>query len=75
MYPNPSNNQLNIAFQQKKNEISLQLFNVIGETIFTSIFHQKNSIVLSTNDLSNGIYLLKVSDGENESVQKIIIQH
>ena len=75
VYPNPSNNQLNIAFQQTKNEISLQLFNVIGETIFTSIFHQKNSIVLSTNDLSNGIYLLKVSDGENESVQKIIIQH
>ena len=36
---------------------------------------EKNSIVLSTNDLSNGIYLLKVSDGENESVQKIIIQH
>lgn len=75
IYPNPTNNLLNIVLQQQKKDVSIALFNVLGEQLSFTTYHQKSNIELSTSTLSNGIYLLKISDGEKESIVKVIVQH
>ena len=75
IYPNPANQQLYIEWEGVKNSIRLQLFNLVGHEILTEKYFLKNAVNLNTNEIANGMYLLKISDGEKEGVQKVIIQH
>ncbi len=75
VYPNPVNNVLLVNLNGLKNNIQLQLFNLVGQSVFSEKYSNQESIELNTNTLSNGMYLLKISDGKKEGVRKVIIQH
>ncbi len=74
VYPNPANEQMYINVKGIKN-IHLQLYNLVGQEILSKKYELQNDILLNTNSITNGMYLLKISDGEKEGVQKIVIQH
>ncbi|HNY55711.1 MAG TPA: T9SS type A sorting domain-containing protein, partial [Chitinophagales bacterium] len=69
------NNVLLVNLNGLKNNIQLQLFNLVGQSVFSEKYSNQESIELNTNTLSNGMYLLKISDGKKEGVRKVIIQH
>ncbi len=75
LYPNPVNDELYIDLKGLKNNIQLQLFNLVGQEIILKKYISQNEIVLNTNSIANGMYLLKISDDEKEGVQKVVIQH
>lgn len=75
VYPNPANYQLYVDFNGSKDWIQLQLFNVVGQEMLNKKFVQQNSIEVNTSTFTNGMYLLKISDGEKEGIQKVVIQH
>lgn len=75
VYPNPANNQLYINLNGLKNNVQLQLYNLVGQEIITKKYDMQDEILLNTNSISNGMYLLKISSGEKEGVQKIVVQH
>ncbi len=77
VFPNPSNGKFTIQIQSFENTISkIQLNNLIGEQVFLEekqVRPGENSLELITNTLPDGIYLLKISAGEINYHQKILI--
>ncbi len=75
VFPQPSKGELNMEFLEGGNfEISLTSYG--GSAVFTESVSVNAGETLSRNfdDLSKGVYLLRVSDGTNTSVKKIILK-
>ena len=74
LFPSPANNQLQI--RNNNNVVSkVEIFNLIGKKLI-SVNLSKNNQTINTSSLSNGIYLVKLSDENNISTsKKIVIQH
>ena len=70
IYPNPSNGRYTI----KGNSItSIEVYNVTGEIIFRSLSNnQQTDIDLSNH--SNGVYLMKIYEGQTFFTKKIILE-
>ncbi|MBI4646678.1 MAG: T9SS type A sorting domain-containing protein [Bacteroidia bacterium] len=75
LYPNPADNQLNIKFTEEfpAKEIKVYLFNSYGEIVHCSTYLGKT---ISTVNLPNGVYLLKITDHQSiHFTGKVIIIH
>lgn len=74
VYPNPSNGELTIV----NHESSTDNFHVLIYDITGSIIYENQNLVNNKIDLSkmtNGIYMMSISDGEFVQNKKIVIQH
>lgn len=61
VYPNPVSTQLNVNIPSKiKEGVSLEIYNVLGKRIMVKDTNDLNN-TLNISDLSNGVYLLKIS--------------
>ncbi|HSN48492.1 MAG TPA: T9SS type A sorting domain-containing protein [Flavobacterium sp.] len=75
IYPNPGNGKLRIDLKEPKSKIQLEIFNVGGQKIFES----STALPLLTNEIdfpskTKGVYFIKIKDGENIYIEKIIMQ-
>ena len=70
--PNPMNGILNINFSIVPQNARFEIYNSIGALVMTEIVNAKNSTI-NTNNLSSGIYFVKVWD-ENKviAVKKVV---
>ncbi|MBN3035277.1 MAG: PKD domain-containing protein [Bacteroidales bacterium] len=76
VYPNPSASGIfNLTLPESDSRLNLKVLNLLQELLFeTSVDPtQVGSTTLNLSHLSEGIYLLVVSDGTNASVQRIVI--
>lgn len=78
IYPNPAKELLNIKLpQQTKVSLPVQLIDSYGKAVITDTFQigeQTKSI--STSELANGFYLLRIQNEKGEvAMKKIIIMH
>jgi len=75
LYPNPTSNELII--QSNSNfgkEISIELFNTLGERITNfEVIQQTEKSKLLLRQLSKGIYFLKLDDSNGSGIYKIVI--
>ena len=73
IYPNPNNGQFSINHQGNNKEIHVEVVNALGQVVYT---HQgqlaKHDIDLTGEQ--NGIYLLRVSQGGKQYVERIVKQ-
>jgi hypothetical protein len=75
VYPNPSSNQFSVSGYQFSENATIQIYDLTGkEILHLPILNQKSEIV-STKNLPNGIYLLKVNANGIISEQKISVAH
>jgi hypothetical protein len=74
LFPNPANDELNIAVKSSHEKISVKVFNILGEEVLSSAF--TNQINIDISSFTAGIYLVKLCNEKNEFVyaEKIIIQ-
>ncbi len=68
IFPNPCTNVLHINTQSNA---SVSLHDVTGKEIYSSSTNG-NQVILNTEHLPNGIYFLKTSSEQDQSVQKIM---
>ena len=68
IYPNPSNNFVNIVASDQVN--SLTLYDNKGKIIFTC----KNSNLLDLSEYSNGFYFIKIKTIKNKTITKKILK-
>ncbi len=61
-YPNPVSNELIIEFDGNKENISFEIINSIGQSIYKGVLLEKTAV--QTNDFALGIYLIKLNDGQ-----------
>jgi hypothetical protein len=73
IFPNPAKQTINLRLYDVNSTTRVELFNLMGQNIFSRNYSPATFISIPTNMLSDGIYLIKVSDGEKEAVHKIVV--
>lgn len=78
VYPNPSSSNFNIQINALKPEnIQVELMNELGQTIYSKqekLAKGNNKLEITTEDYSNGLYLLKIKQKEVIYFKKLIKQ-
>ncbi|WP_040254003.1 endonuclease [Psychroserpens mesophilus] len=69
VYPNPVNNILHIDLNSSK-ETQIEVYNVLGKRVISKTIH--NSSTLNTEQLTDGIYILRVTQGNSTISKKLI---
>jgi len=73
IYPNPANNMININFlDDNYSKSTIELYNIEGKLMKSLYTVQKNNNI-SVNDISNGIYMLKINTLFNIYSKKVLI--
>lgn len=74
VYPNPTTGKIQVAangFDVQR----LEVYNVVGEKMFAVVdFKQQNSNEIDLSNFQNGIYFVKIFEGEKMYMKKIILQ-
>ena len=75
MYPNPANNVVNIKFNNAlRGKLTISVYSIQGKRVFnTEAYSVNNKIEFNVSTLSNGMYFVKLKNGQKETVQKLII--
>jgi len=71
MFPNPFINQLNLESEIELDKVSI--FDLNGKIVFEKSLQQQTKSVLSLNQLSAGIYIVKI-ENENSFITKRIVK-
>lgn len=78
LYPNPSEGAVNVSLLLDSTEvIQIDLFDLLGRTIKTTIFENNNLTFneqLHYNNLAKGVYLVKVKQGNKITSKQLIIK-
>ena len=78
MYPNPSKGQFNIQFSsQSENDVKILVHDLLGRKIFENKYNKNNSSFnedIQLKNVSSGVYLLTVVDGDRKEEKKIMIE-
>ncbi len=75
-WPNPSNNFINVrTLDNYSGQLSLSLFNAVGEVVLSKSFEAGSSQVMriSTQDIKSGMYLMSVRTVDQLIWKKVII--
>jgi hypothetical protein len=77
-YPNPNNGKFNLAFSlAKKANTEISIFNIEGKTIYSEKLADFQGNCDKEIDISHnpkGNYFIKIAQGENSQVKKIVIE-
>ena len=77
LFPNPSTGNFNLnLFSRSQRTITMSLVNEVGQIVFTSeyVIGIGESAISIDRSLSQGIYFLKLSEGNDVTVKKIVVQ-
>lgn len=73
LYPNPNNGNFNLIIENIEKELSLDIYNLLGEKVYNQGITKQNS-VLNLN-LKSGVYFVNITDIHgNKAIKKIIVQ-
>ena len=73
LFPNPT--QGNITITNSRNLETIEVYNVLGRLVKRIEIEQDNRMDLDLSDLSKGLYLVKMSDiNDNAKTQKLILE-
>lgn len=73
VFPNPASNVLNVTIKGIDKESTIKLVNTLGQVVYTGKANSQH-IAISTATLTNGIYTLIYSSGDNRKTEKVIIK-
>ncbi len=73
LYPNPANNIIYISYKSQSKNTLIQIYDVTGQLI-KSITTAMQEQVFDISGFSNGLYVVKLSDGKNVTVKRFIKQ-
>lgn len=74
IYPNPAQDICQIELPANHNYTSITILNPLGEVVYSHSIYQPNMVV-STSDLSNGLYYVRLQGKTQSEVQKMIVTH
>lgn len=79
VYPNPATDKavLNITASDASASTEVAVYDMKGNVVrtFTKVAGDDSSIEINTSDLNNGVYVVKVSNGEQQHTAKMVVNH
>lgn len=78
VYPNPFTNEATVVYDLKSSEnITVDLFNVLGETVYSNNLGTQpvgqNSFTINSTNINSGIYFLSFRAGNNIVTERVVI--
>jgi hypothetical protein len=75
VYPNPANNTFTVAFNSES-PIVIDIININGQTVKSINVNNAgfSTQLVDVNDLSRGVYIVRLSNGYNIHTQKLVIE-
>ena len=75
VYPNPNNGILNISLTNKSDKQTIEIKNIIGQTVYSQIAGNSSTTTINLSDINKGIYTVSlINENGTSSTKKIIIQ-
>ncbi|TYB74130.1 T9SS type A sorting domain-containing protein [Bizionia saleffrena] len=76
IYPNPNNGEFNVKFNATSSNVSLELFDIRGRSVYTQGFNNSGAFneTINVGNVQSGMYLLNVNDGSRTFTKKIIVE-
>ncbi|WP_179374959.1 S8 family serine peptidase [Winogradskyella wichelsiae] len=80
VYPNPSRGQFTISFDSNLNntsDVNIDIYDISGRQVYQNNFENNNvkfKEVIYLNDVTPGVYIATISQGNNRTSQKLIIE-
>jgi hypothetical protein len=77
VYPNPSNGELNITFNEVFSDYTIEIIDSTGKKVYQNNMYKNSDLVTTIklpNELSTGLYLLNVKTNDATFSKKIIIK-
>lgn len=78
VFPNPTDGDINIKFNQIKNEtVEIEIFNAMGQNVYLSenSIDDGQMIIISTEQFSKGLYIIKIhSDERQYELMKFVVR-
>lgn len=75
VYPNPNNGILNISLTDKSDKQTIEIKNIIGQTVYSQIAGNSSTTTINLSDINKGIYTVSlINENGTSSTKKIIIQ-
>jgi endonuclease I/chitodextrinase len=71
IYPNPSNGEFNINFDNLNGDYSIEIFSILGQKVFGK--ENTKSSTISVSNLPKGRYLVRITKDAKSSIKKIEI--
>ena len=72
LFPNPSDDEMTIVFENNNNSYHIELFDITGKIISSDITYQ-SIFKIKKNSISAGLYFLKITNKSGESTTRKII--
>ncbi|PKP47873.1 MAG: hypothetical protein CVT92_16600 [Bacteroidetes bacterium HGW-Bacteroidetes-1] len=78
LYPNPANSKVNISLDiLSDSEVSVSIYNIMGSLVknenFGRLSNGMQNKSIDVTDLSEGVYLMKVTANKSQITQKVLI--
>ncbi len=72
LYPNPANDKLNIVYEAKNKNAIIEIYDISGNRIFAGMWNGIHSLTIPLENYSDGIYFVRMIDGEKIVSKKFI---
>jgi hypothetical protein len=73
IYPNPSKGLLTIAGSIRDNKIAIKVYDMLGNMVSEKVLRFTDKADVDISALSNGIYYVKIENGKESAMQKIVL--
>lgn len=76
IFPNPAANSVTVMIDSKSNA-SVKVVNMTGQVVFENAAGSNalEAMTISTEAFTNGVYLVRVSNGTSATTQRLVVQH
>lgn len=74
IYPNPTTGNLKLEISKPDSQGFVEVFSILGQQILKQDFSGKGTLELDLTSQQNGIYFIRVKNGETVGTQRIIRQ-
>ncbi|MEM5564426.1 T9SS type A sorting domain-containing protein [Psychroserpens sp. AS72] len=72
LYPNPTNSILHIELNNNQVDVTYDIYDVLGKLITSEILEPGNSSKIDVSNWNNGLYLIKISNGDNTETKRFV---
>jgi hypothetical protein len=73
VYPNPSSDIIYVKIEELQANTALKIYNVMGTEVGSKAITEELSEI-SVSNLETGIYMIEIIQGNNRSVERIVVQ-
>ena len=74
IYPNPSNGNINIKSVVDAGNVTISIFDLNGRSVYSQDMELHNTVNINAENLTSGIYIIKIDGVNNSQTAKLIIQ-